>query len=138
MASTSKADVSIFIVRLALSLTFIYHGSGILFNAFNGPGLAGFASHMHFPLIVAFLVGLAEFCGGISMLTGILVRLGAIAIMIVMFGAIIIVHLPHGFDVQKGGMEYALTEFLLALSVFIYQAGNIAIKFKKGGKLWTK
>ncbi|WP_272979526.1 DoxX family protein, partial [Desulfurella multipotens] len=65
---------------------------------------AGFANNMHFPLIVAFLVGLAEFCGGISMLTGIFVRLGALGIMIVMFGAIIIVHLPHGFDLQKGGM----------------------------------
>ncbi|MGC9169108.1 MAG: DoxX family protein [Desulfurella sp.] len=104
MINVGKADVSIFIIRLALSLTFIYHGSGILFNTFTGPGLVGFANNMHFPLIVAFLVGLAEFCGGISMLTGIFVRLGALGIMIVMFGAIIIVHLPHGFDLQKGGM----------------------------------
>ncbi len=134
MVHIKKADVSIFIVRLALSLTFIYHGSGILFNAFDGPGLAGFANHMHFPLFVAFLVGLAEFCGGVSMLTGIFVRLGALAIMIVMLGAIITVHIAHGFDIQKGGMEYALTEFLLALSVFIYQSGNIAIKFRKSSE----
>lgn len=136
MANTLKADISIFIIRLALSLTFIYHGSGILFNAFDGPGLVGFANHMNFPLFIAFFVGLAEFCGGLSMLSGIFIRLGALAIMIVMLGAIIIVHLPHGFDLQKGGMEYALTEFLLALSVFIYQAGNIAIKFKK--VFWLK
>ncbi len=131
MVHIKKADISVFIIRLALSLTFIYHGSGILFNAFDGPGLTVFANYMHFPLSVAFFVGLAEFCGGFSMLTGIFVRLGALAIMIVMLGAIITVHISHGFDIQKGGMEYALTEFLLALSVFIYQAGNIAIKFKK-------
>ncbi|MGE4546864.1 MAG: DoxX family protein [Desulfurella sp.] len=127
----NKFDISIFIIRLALALTFIYHGSGILFDAFDGPGLVVFSGYMHFPLFIAFLVGLAEFCGGLSMLSGILIRLGALSIMIVMIGAILIVHLPHGFDIQKGGMEYALTEFLMALSVFITQGGKIRIKFKK-------
>lgn len=57
------------------------------------------------------------------MLTGILVRLGAVCIIIVMLGAIFLVHLPHGFDVGKGGMEYALTQLLIAVAILFTGAG---------------
>jgi putative oxidoreductase len=128
-------NFSRFVLRMALAMTFIFHGSGILFNWFDGPGVYQFSIHMHMPLIIAILVGVAEFTGGLAMLTGILTRVGAINIMLVMFGAIMIVHLPHGFDLQKGGMEYALTEFLIALSIFISGPGSftvLSIFCKKG------
>jgi uncharacterized membrane protein YphA (DoxX/SURF4 family) len=44
-------------------------------------------------------VGLAQFAGGLAILSGVLIRLG---IIIVVFGAIFLVNLPHGFDVTKG------------------------------------
>ncbi len=122
-----KESFAIFFLRFVLFLTFFYHGTGILFDWFNGPGPAGFAGYMHFPLLIAVLVGIAETAGSLAMISGILTRIGALCIMIVMLGAIFILHLPHGFNIMAGGYEYALTEFTIALSVFIMGPGEFTL-----------
>jgi putative oxidoreductase len=126
MGSVPKAShmhAALLLIRIASGLAFLYHGGAILFGAFGGPGPKGFAAFMHAPAVVGYLVGIAQLCGGLAMLTGILVRVGAACIIIVMLGAIFLVHLPHGFDVGKGGMEYALTQLLIAVAVLIAGAG---------------
>ncbi len=120
-------DLGLLLFRLAGALVFLYHGSAILFGAFGGPGFHGFASSMHSPVIVGFLVGLAQFAGGLALLTGAFVRVGALCIMIVMAGAIFLVHLPHGFNLANNGMEYALTQFLLALGLFFTGGGSYSL-----------
>lgn len=122
-----QINIALLLIRIGSALAFLYHGSAILFGAFGGPGSAAFASSMHMPPFVGFLVGLAEFCGGLAMLTGVLIRVGALCIMIVMAGAIFLFHLPHGFSITHNGMEYALTQFLIALSVFITGAGSLSL-----------
>lgn len=122
-----KESISLFFLRFVLFLSFFYHGTGILFDWFDGPGVQGFAGYMHFPLIIAVLVGIAETTGSIAMISGILTRLGALNIMLVMLGAIFILHLPHGFNIMNGGYEYALTEFTIALSIFIMGPGDYTI-----------
>ena len=121
--SPSQHNLGLLILRIACAIVFLYHGSAILFGAFGGPGPAGFSSFMHQPIIVAYLVGLAQFAGGLAILTGVLFRTGAVCIMIVMLGAIFLVHLPHGFDISKGGMEYAFTELCLAFALFLSGPG---------------
>src|SRR5216684_1326493 len=106
----AQINAALLILRIASALAFLYHGSAILFGAFGGPGPAGFAAFMHMPVAIGYMVGLAQFAGGLAMLTGILIRVGAVCIIVVMLGAIYLVHLPHGFDVTKGGVEYALTQ----------------------------
>src|SRR5207248_9904867 len=59
--------------------------------------------------------------------SGALIRLGAACIIVVMLGAIFLVHLPHGFDVTKGGIEYALTQLLIALALLITGAGAYSL-----------
>ena len=120
-------DLELLIMRLACSLPFLYHGSAILFGAFGGPGPAGFAAFMHAPAIVGYLVGLAQFAGGIAILTGALLRVGAVSVSIVMLGAIFLVHLPHGYDIGHGGMEFALTELLLALGLLLAGPGRYSL-----------
>ncbi|HLJ54472.1 MAG TPA: DoxX family protein [Chthonomonadaceae bacterium] len=122
-----RTGTALLIIRLAAAAAFLYHGSAILFGAFGGPGVEGFAGATHLPIAVAFLVGLAQFCGGLAMLTGLLARLGAAGIVAVMLGAIFLVHLPKGFDVTKGGMEYALTQLLIAVAVLIAGAGPYSL-----------
>jgi putative oxidoreductase len=120
-------NLALFIIRIAGAMAFLYHGSGILFGVWGGPGPKGFADFMHMPLVVGYLVGLAQFCGGLAFLTGILIRVGALCIIAMMAGAIYLVHLPNGFDIGKGGMEYALTQLLVALALLITGAGAYSL-----------
>jgi uncharacterized membrane protein YphA (DoxX/SURF4 family) len=48
--------------------------------------------------------------------------------MIVMFGAIFLVHLSHGFDINQGGYEYALTELLLAFALLLAGPGAWSLR----------
>lgn len=120
-------DAALLLIRIAAALAFLFHGSGILFGAFGGPGPARFAAFLHTPAVVGYLVGLAQVAGAIALLTGILIRVGAACLVVVMLGAIFLVHLPHGFDVTKGGIEYALTELLIALALLFAGGGRYSL-----------
>jgi putative oxidoreductase len=125
--ATGKIDAALMLVRLASAMAFLYHGAAITFGMFGGPGPAGFAGFTHTSLTVAYLVGLAQLGGGLAMLTGVFIRVGAVCIIIVMIGAIFMVHLPHGFDISKGGVEYVLTQSLVALALFLTGPGAYSL-----------
>jgi putative oxidoreductase len=92
---------------------------------------------MHAPAVIGYLVGLAPFCSGLAVLTGILIRLGALCVIIVMLGAIFLVHLPHGFDIGHGGMEYALTQLLIACALMLTGAGRYSLSLPLPGR-WRR
>ena len=48
--------------------------------------------------------------------------------MIVMLGAIFLVHLPHGFDINHSGYEFALTELLLAFALLLTGPGAYSLR----------
>src|SRR5690242_6950182 len=113
----TQISIALLLLRIASAAAFLYHGSAILFRWFDGPGPIAFANFHHWPAIIGYLVGLAQFAGGLAVLFGVLTRLGAACIAIVMLGAIFTVHIQHGFSVANGGYEFALTEFLDRKSV---------------------
>ena len=122
--SSPALNTALLSIRIACGLAFLYHGSAILFGAFGGPGPQGFAAFLHAPDIVGYLVGLAQLGGGLAVLTGLFIRIGALCIIIVMLGAIFMVHLPHGYDISKGGMEFALTQLLIAIALLFVGGGD--------------
>jgi putative oxidoreductase len=122
--SSSRLNVALLILRVASALAFLFHGSAILFGGF---GPAGFAAYIHMPVVVGYLVGLAQFAGGLAILSGVLFRVGAVSVIIVMLGAIFLVHVPHGFDIAKGGLEYALTQCLLAVAFLLTGPGDYSL-----------
>lgn len=124
---TRELNFELLIMRIACAMPFIYHGSAILFGAFGGPGPQNFAAFMHQPAVVGYLVGLAQFAGGLAILLGVLLRVGTVCAMIVMLGAIYLVHLPHGYDIGHGGMEFALTEFLLSAGLLFAGPGRYSL-----------
>lgn len=126
-AGSSKIDAALLLLRIASALAFLFHGAAITFGMFGGPGPAGFAAFIHVPLMEAYLVGLAQLAGGLAMLTGVFIRIGAVCIIIVMLGAIFTVHLPHGFDIGHGGMEYALTQSLVAFALILTGSGAYSL-----------
>jgi putative oxidoreductase len=127
VSTSSRFDAALLILRIASGIVFLYHGSAILFGAFGGPGPEKFAGFLHAPKIIGYLVGLAQFLGGLAILFGVLIRIGAVCIVIVMLGAIFLVHLHHGFDVSKGGIEFALTQLLIALALLLTGAGQYSL-----------
>ena len=130
----AQINAALLILRIASALAFLYHGSAILFGAFGGPGPEKFSAFLHMPVVVGYLVGLAQVGGGLAILSGALIRLGAACIIVVMLGAIFLVHLPNGFEVGdvgvsmlqrriEGGAEYALMQLLIAIALLITGAG---------------
>jgi len=132
-----QVSIALLLIRIASGLVFLYHGCAILFGAFGGPGPQGFAAFLHLPVVVGFLVGLAQFGGGLAILTGIFIRIGTACVIIVMLGAIFLVHISHGFDISKGGIEYALTQLLIALALLIAGGGAYSLGSQLPGA-WRK
>jgi putative oxidoreductase len=120
-------NLALLLIRIASGIAFLYHGSAILFGAFGGPGPEKFAGFLHAPVIIAYLVGLAQVAGGLAILIGIFTRIGALCVAIVMLGAIFLVHLPHGFDITRGGFEYAFTLLLIAIALVLTGPGSYSL-----------
>jgi len=127
-ASASSNDFALLLMRVGCALPVLYHGAQILFGSFAGPGPQNFANYQHLPVIAGYLVGLAQFAGGLAILLGALQRIGTFCVIIVMLGAIFRVHLPRGFNIANGGMEFALTVLLLALGLSISGPGAYSLR----------
>lgn len=123
----ATTNLALLLLRVACALPVLYHGSGILFGAFAGPGPEAFAAHQHLPVAFGYLIGLAQFAGGLAILLGAFQRVGSLCVIIVMIGAIFRVHLPRGFNVGAGGMEFALTVLLIALALLLTGPGAFSL-----------
>ncbi|HOO16625.1 MAG TPA: DoxX family protein [Phycisphaerae bacterium] len=105
----TSLDVGLFLIRVLPGIVFLFHGSQKLFAWFGGPGLGTFgeflaARGVPAPLLAATLATLAEFVGGLSLLTGIGLRLMAIPLFVTMMVACFLVH-PQAFSGEHDGME---------------------------------
>jgi putative oxidoreductase len=108
-------------LRLSVAATFIYHGIGKF-----PPD--GFSQGTGLPLPVAWLVALGEVGAGAALIGGailsreILTRLGGLIVVVIMIGAILMVHLKNGFSVSNGGVEFQL--LLLVTGLYFLLKGN--------------
>jgi uncharacterized membrane protein YphA (DoxX/SURF4 family) len=86
--SAAQRNAALLFLRIASASAFLYHGSSILFGAFGGGGPQQFAHGHHMPIIGGYLVGLVQVGGGLAVLSGVLTRVGAAGLMMMMLGAI--------------------------------------------------
>ena len=133
----SLRDLGILMIRLILAAVFLYHGSQKLFGMFGGYGISGTAGFFEknlgipFPYLSAIMAALAEFVGGLSLLTGIYLRWAMVPLSITMLVAAFSAH--TGFGSQTGGMEYPLTLAISAAGLGLIGAGRFAIQIPKRG-----
>jgi putative oxidoreductase len=123
-ADREAVDVSLLAVRIIVGLIFMVHGSQKLFGAFEGPGLEGIVKMMG---PVGYLVTIGEFFGGFGLIVGFLTRFSAASLIVIMLGAIAMVHGPKGFFLDKGGFEYNLSLIGLLLPILIAGPGRYAV-----------
>jgi putative oxidoreductase len=125
--SPRQLSVGIAIVRVITGVVMLAHGAQKLFQ-FGIAGVTQSFTQMGIPLptIVAPLVAVVEFAGGIALILGLLTRLASLGLAIDMLGAIFIVHLSQGFFLPNG-YEFALTMFATTTALVIAGAGAFSI-----------
>lgn len=111
---STRFDAGLAALRTIVGIVFLAHGAQKLF-VFGIDGLTGAFASMGVPLagLVAPAVALLELLGGAALVLGLFTQAVSIALAVVMFGALILVHLPAGFFMPDG-LEFVLT--LLAAS----------------------
>ena len=125
--------------RIILGFVFFPHGAQKMLGWFGGYGYKATMAHLtgraKIPRVFAFLVIIIEFFGGIGLIVGLFSRLAAAGISAVMIGAVITVHLPHGFFMnwggnQKGeGFEYHLLAVALILLIVVKGSGALSLDY---------
>ena len=126
----SAIDVALLIARIIVGVVFMVHGAQKLFGAFGGPGLSAVVQMMG-PL--GYLVTIGEFFGGLGLIVGFLSRFSAASLIVIMLGAIGMVHVKFGFFMnwmgnQPGeGFEYHLLAIAILLVILIAGPGRFAI-----------
>lgn len=136
-------NTGITVVRVLLGIIMFVHGSQKLLGWFGGYGFTGtmgFLTGMqHLPYIIALLVILIEFFGGLFLIFGFAARIAAFGLIIQFIGIIVTVHGQFGFFMnwggdQKGeGYEYHLLVIAMALAVLINGAGALSVDKKIAG-----
>ena len=124
-------SVGLLVIRLALGLLLIGHGTQKLFGWFGGPGLSGtgafFDSAGYRPgRHMAALAGLAESVAGGLLALGLLTPLGA-AIAIGVMLAAIAVHAPNGLWNSSGGYELPGFYAVVAAGLAFTGAGRVSV-----------
>ncbi len=117
-------DVSLLALRVIVGAIFAAHGAQKLLGVFGGQGLATTAEMMG-PL--AYPVTIGEFFGGLGLIFGFLCRFSAASLILIMLGAIGMVHGKNGFFLADGGFEYNLALIGLLVPILLLGAGNISI-----------
>ena len=120
----SAVDISLLVMRVIVGVIFVAHGSQKLLGVFGGPGLAGVVEMMG---PVGYLVTIGEFFGGLGLIFGFLSRFSAASLIVIMIGAIVLVHGKNGFFLDAGGFEFNLALIGLLLPILLIGPGRFAI-----------
>src|SRR6266849_6557105 len=107
LCATDSSDVVPVVLRLTLAVVMFPHGAQKTLGWFGGHGFKGtmgFFMKSGIPGPLAFLAIMAEFLGPLGLAVGLLTRVAALGIGIVMLVAIT-VHRQHGFFMNWFGIQ---------------------------------
>ena len=126
-------DHTLFYARIILGMIFFAHGAQKALGWFGGQGLTAtihtFGTYLHIPAPLGYLAICAEFLGGIGLVVGLLGRVAASGILVVMLVAIVKLHSQFGLfanwsGAQKGeGVEYHLLAIAICMILMVKGSG---------------
>ena|SRR5690606_28311685 len=138
---TRRADWAALPLRAMLGFGFMFHGYPKLFDPGQNEAFAGTLDQIGIPApqVMAWVVGLVEFVGGLGLLLGLLVVPIAVLGIVNMVVAMFFLHLPAGFSflnisgMAPEGPTYGPPGFEVNL---LYIAGFLAL-LATGGGPWS-
>jgi putative oxidoreductase len=143
----TSPDPTLTVARIVLALVFLGHGTQKVFGWFGGLGFSGtldvFEQTMGIPPALTVMAMSAEVLGGLGLLAGLLTRIAAAGVLVVM----IVAPLANGLYVRffmnwtgrnaGEGFEYHLLAIALILVVLVHGGGawslDAAIASRAGG-----
>ena len=133
----TDGDWLIAIVRIVLGVVFFAHGAQKTLGWFGGAGLQStvriFQEQLRIPVPLAVLAVAAEFLGGLGLILGLLSRVAALGIAVIMIVAVIGVHRKFGFfmnwygEKQGHGVEYHILVLALTMVVIVKGGGALSL-----------
>ena len=143
---TDPQDLGSLIARITTGIIILPHGLQKLLGLYGGYGFSAtldFFTTIGIPKIIGFLIISGESIGAFLLIIGLLGRISALGLILIMLGAIFMVHMQYGlfinwFGNQAGqGYEYHLLVIGLSLIVLIKGSGKWSLdqfifnKYKK-------
>ena len=120
----TTVDLSLLIVRVIVGVIFFAHGAQKVFGMYGGKGLQATVAQMG---VMGYPVAIGECFGGLGIAFGFLSRFSAASNIIIMIGAIAMVHGKNGFFQSAGGYEYNLALIGLLAPILIAGPGAYTI-----------
>ena len=112
-------------LRLGLGIIFLYHGYSKVFGAGANFGSSWNPSGM--ATVVQILVAWGEFlCGG-AIFLGFMTEIASLGIIVIMTGAIVLVHGANGFGMRGGGYEYNYALIMMSLALIATGPGACSL-----------
>jgi putative oxidoreductase len=111
-------DLAALIGRVGLGVIFIVHGYQKLAQWGIGGTSAAFTQMgVPAPMLSAWYAAVVELVGGAALVIGIALPVAGVLLALDMVGALVIVHLSHGFFAESNGYEYVLALAVASLAI---------------------
>ncbi|WP_034271543.1 DoxX family protein [Haloechinothrix halophila] len=122
------ADLALLVSRVALGVILIAHGWQ-KFNEWTLSGTAAAFGDMGIPAptVAATFATAVELLGGAALILGVLTPIAAVLNMVIMLGALLLVHIGNGVFVDDGGFELVLALVAGLLTIAVLGAGKFSI-----------
>ena len=122
-------NIALLLLRLGVAAVFIYHGWGKITGI---EGVQQFFGNVGIPLpgIMAWVVGITEFVGGLMVLTGFKIKIPSILLAIIMVVAILTVKMGQGFEAAR----VDLLLLMMTISLALMGSGSYSLDSMLGNK----
>ena len=115
-------DITHWGIRASIGAIFLVHS----LKKFD-PSWQEWLSSIGMPPEMQLPIALAEFVGGVFLITGVLTRITGSVFAIILLGAIFHIRWENGFFVSQGGWEWDLVMLAAVLLIIVAGPGRISI-----------